>query len=192
MLVYTSWQLDWSMWYIGQTQYAMMTEAQLSYYNAACAVVQIFALGIWAKMNQKRSVHFTICFCVGGAALYPVFATLMTFVPLGIRPWAFIFMCCIACCFECGIVMCLVQMMLEVVPEKHRSLTVSLYTILITISNAVMPLFGVKIYTWLGADLTAFRTFFMMELVYRVFVGGFFIVRYLRLKKRGGIVNYSA
>ena len=192
MLVYTSWQLDWSMWYIGQTQYAMMSEAQLSYYNAACAVVQIFALGIWAKMNQKRSVHFTICLCVGGAALYPMYAALMTFLPVAVRPWAFIGMCASACCFECGIVMCLVQMMLEVVPERHRSLTVSLYTILVTISNAIMPLLGVKIYTWLGADLTAFRTFFIMELFYRIFVGGFFIVRYRRMKARGTIVNYNA
>lgn len=192
MLVYTSWQLDWSMWYIGQTQYAMMTEAQLSYYSAACAVAQIFALGIWARSNQKRNVHFTVCMCVGGASLYPFYAIMMTFIPMPARPWAFIAMCVTACSFECGIVMCLVQMMLEVVPEKHRSLTISLYTILTTLSNAVMPLLGVKIYTWLGADIAAFRTFFAIELAYRMFVSGYFVARYRGLKRAGKLTRYDA
>lgn len=192
MLVYTSWQLDWSMWYIGQTQYAMMTEAQLSYYNAACAVIQIFALGMWAKSNQKRNVHFTVCICVSGAALYPVYAVLMTFIPVNIRPWAFICMCVTACMFECGIVMCLVQMMLEVVPEKHRSLTISLYTILTTLSNAIMPLVGVRLYTALGAGLGAFRLFFAIEFCYRAFVGAFFVRRYLSMKRHGKIMNYKS
>jgi hypothetical protein len=192
LLVYTSWQLDWGMWYIGQTQYAMMTEAQLSYYSAVCAVVQIFAIGIWAKSNQKKNVHFTICLCVSGAALYPIYAILMTFVPVAIRPWAFICMCATACTFECGIVMCLVQMMLEVVPERHRSLTISLYTILTTLSNAIMPLVGVKIYTAMGSDLGAFRLFFAMEFCYRAFVGGYFVLRYRRLKRSGKILNYQS
>ena len=58
--------------------------------------------------------------------------------------------------------------------------------------KALCPFHNDRHPSWLGADLPAFRTFFMMELVYRVFVGGFFIVRYLRLKKRGSIINYSA
>lgn len=39
MFFYMGWHLDWTMWYIGQTQYVGLTEAQLSWYSAACAIL---------------------------------------------------------------------------------------------------------------------------------------------------------
>ena len=192
MLIYTTWEFDWSMWYIGQTQYIGLSEAQLSYYSALCCIAQIFSLGYMAKLNYKKSVHFTACFCACALVMYPFNMIIGVALPAGIRPWTFTVMCVCANMFECGIGMCMVQMMLEVVPVKNRSLTISLYTILTTLSNAFMPLIGVQIYNALGGDLRAFRLFFVIEAVLRVSVAVFYVLRYRRMKRQGRIVYYQA
>lgn len=189
LLVYTCWQFDWSMWYIGQVDYMLLTEAQMSYFNAVCSVLQIFAFGVFAWLNQKKSVHFTICLNVLALVLYPIYILLLLLVPPGIRQWAFIPLCATANMLECGTMMCLIQMMLEVVPERHRSLTISLYTVLTTLSNCVMPLLGVQVYTALGGNLAAFRMFQMIDCGWRAGVLTFFIIRYLRMKRTGTLVN---
>ncbi len=37
------------MWYIGQMQYVGLTEAQLSYFNAGCAILQLLTLGLFVR-----------------------------------------------------------------------------------------------------------------------------------------------
>ncbi len=189
MLLYTSWQFDWSMWYIGQVQYVGLTEAQLSYFNAVCCVLQIFALGYWARQNQKRSVHFTICISAVALATFPLDMLLAASVPAGHRVWVFIATASLSNVFECAIPMCMVQMLLEVVPEAHRSLTVSLYTILVTLSNALLPFLGVQLYNALGANTQAFHLFFLVEFAWRVGVGAFFLLRYRNMKRSGSLTN---
>ena len=183
MLLYTCWQFDWSMWYIGQVQYVLLAEAQLSYFNAICCVLQIFALGFWARMNQKKSVHFTVCVSAVTLALFPIDMLAAVAMPPALRPWVFIIMASLTNVFECAIPMCMVQMLLEAAPERHRSLTVSLYTILTTLSNALLPFLGVRLYNALGGDWRAFRLFFVIEFVWRVGVGAYYVLRYRRLSE---------
>ena len=185
LLLYMAWHFDWGMWYIGQTQYALLSEAQLSYYNAFCCIAQIFALGFWARVNQKVNVYFTSCFCAAGIVLYPFYMILISVLPAAARPWTLICLAPIASSFECAIGMVMVQMLLAVVPEKHRSLTVSLYTILTTLSNALLPLLGVRLYTALGADARAFRLFFAIEVVVRGGVAVCYALRYRRMRATG-------
>ena len=83
--------------------------------------------------------------------------------------------------------MCTVQMLLDVVPEKNRALIISLYTVFVTISNGVMPFLGVQFYTLLGADFRAVTIFNICVLTLRSMALALFIVRYLRMKKRGEI-----
>ena len=192
LALYMVWHFDWSMWYIGQTQYALLSEAQLSYYNAICCVVQIFALGFWARVNQRINVYFTSCFCAAGLALYPLYMILSSVVPVPLRPWTLMLLAPTANAFECAIGMVMVQMLLAVVPERHRSLTVSLYTILITLSNALLPLLGVRLYTALGADATAFRQFFLIGFVVRAAVAVYYLLRYRRMKASGELARLSS
>ena len=192
MLLYMGWQLDWTMWYVGQTQYCLLSEAQLSYYNAVCCIVQVFALGFWARMNQKKNVYFTSCFCAAGLAMYPIYMVFSASMPVAMRPWTLIALAPTANFFECAIGMVMVQMLLVVVPERHRSLTVSLYTILTTISNALMPLLGVRLYTMLGADWTAFRIFFGIGFAWRLAVAIYYVLRYRRIKQTGELARLTA
>ena len=157
VLFYVSWQMDWSMWYIEQTQYAYMNEAHLSITNAVNSIAQMAAIGFFSRLIEKRSVYFTMIIVEVGyllGTLCALFALSPVFSDEA-KPFAFILMAIIPSALECSFNLCLVQMMLASVPLENRSLIISLYTLVITLSNAVIPYFGVQLYRFLGADISA-------------------------------------
>ena len=54
--------------------------------------------------------------------------------------------------------MCVVQLLLQATPKKNRALIISIYTLFVTLSNSLLPFFGVSVYTALGANDTAIFT----------------------------------
>lgn len=191
ILLYTCYQIDWSTWYIAQTQYCMMTDAHMSFYTALTCLGQIISMGYWARLNQKKSAHFTICLGAGSLVFSPVVMQLIVSFPADMRPVAFMCICIFQNMVECCITMCMVQLLLEVVPEKHRSLTVSLNTMMTTISNSIFPLLGVRLYSALGADLRALRIYYVIIGLWRAAVTIFFIFRYFKMKREGRTVIHS-
>ena len=184
MFFYMGWHLDWTMWYIGQTQYVGLTEAQLSWFSAACAVLQLLTLGLFARLNEKKSVHFSFLFCILSLVLCPVTMLVSGFTPAAARPAVFLIMGTLVCIPQGANNLCLVQMLLEVTPEKNRSLVVSLNMAFVTLSNALMPFVGVQIYNALGADYNAFLMFNTIAFIWRALALTLFVVRYLRGRKR--------
>ena len=88
-------------------------------------------------------------------------------VPEGIRPWWFIVVATLATIPQSSLQLCIVQMLLDAVPPKNRSLIISIYTMVITLSNSILPLLGVELYQALGGDMRAlvlfYSTCFCME-----------------------------
>lgn len=183
LIFYTGWHLDWSMWYIGETQYVGFTEAHLSYFNALCSVFQLLGLGFWAKMNVKKSIHFSIIFGFASLMLCPV--AIMAAVMIGGNAgiWFFMLFGSALNFPQACIGLCVLQMLLGSIGEKNRALTISLYTMVITLSNSIMPYLGVQLYNVLGADLQAFYIFNSIALVWRVGSTGLFLWRYRLYKK---------
>lgn len=182
ILFYATWQLDWSMWFIQETQYANMTESHLSIMNAVTCIAQVATIGVYSRLIQKKSVYFAMIFVEIGYILGAPFA-LLAMSPLfsaAAKPWAFIAGAIIPSALECAFNLCLVQMMLASTPHRNRSLIISLYTMVTTTSNAVVPLLGVKLYTVLGADwgavlkfdsiLIALRFVSLIEIIWLFFV----------------------
>jgi hypothetical protein len=182
-----AWHTDFSMWYIGQTVYCGLDEAQLSYVNAITSVLQLAAIGFWAWLNQKKTVHFTILFGALGQAICPLVMMFSASLPGPERPWVFLGLAAVANMTNSCIPLCLVQMLLAVVPKRNRALAISLYTMVITLSNAVMPFLGVQIYTALGADWQAFYQYNSLVSVWRFSALGLLLWRYLYMKKNGAI-----
>ncbi len=191
LLLYTCYQMDWSTWYIAQTQYCMMTDTHMSFYTALTCLGQIISMGFWAKLNQKKSAHFTICIGAGSLVFSPVVMQIIVSFPVDIRPIAFMSICIFQNMVECSIMLCMVQLLLEVVPVRHRSLTVSLYTMMVTISNSIFPLLGVRLYTALGADLAALRIYYVILGLWRAAITVFFVFRYFRMKREGRIIIHK-
>ncbi len=184
MFFYMGWHLDWSMWYIGQTQYVGMTEAQLSFFSASTAILQLVTMGIFVKLNEKKGVQFSFIFCVLSLVLCPVTMLISGVSPVALRPFVFIVVGTLICIPQSASNLCLVQMLLDVTPEKNRSLIVSLNMAFVTLSNGVMPFLGVKLYNALGADYRAFLFFNLIVLCLRSVALTIFIFRYRRLGVR--------
>lgn len=70
------------------------------------------------------------------------------------------------------------QMLLEVLPEKNKTLNISLYTMLVMLSNAFMPMAGVALYSFMGADLKAFQTVYCIIFFMRMIAASLWFVRW--------------
>lgn len=160
MLFYITWHMDWSMWYIGQVRYVGMSEAQLSIYSAACSIGQLLVMGYFVRLAERWGVEKTFMLSVISLVLCPFAMLICAFGPFN---RAIVFMITVPLIFlpQCVMSMCMVQMLLNAIPEENRSLSVSLHQIFVTLSNAVMPFLGVQLYTALGGDARAFTAFFL-------------------------------
>jgi len=71
----------------------------------------------------------------------------------------------------------LFQCLLKVVDEEYRSFSISIYTVFITLSNAIMPVVGVAIYRALGGNRQALIYTFAICVVLRLIAAGFWMLR---------------
>lgn len=187
MLFYFSWHFDWSLWYLAEVQYAGMNEAQLSLFQALCSVCQMIFIGFFAGLCRKKSEHYAILWACAGLWLCPVMVAGMLWVPVQARAVYFIIIGLIGNIPQCVISMCTVQMLLQVCPRANRALIISLYTLFVTLSNSLLPLLGVQVYTALGSNEHAVFWVNSIESLVRAGVFVMMAVRYRRLKKAGDL-----
>lgn len=187
MLFYFSWHFDWSLWYLAEVQYAGMNEAQLSLFQALCSVCQMIFIGFFAGLCRKKSEHYAILWACAGLWLCPVMVAGMLWVPMQARAVYFIIIGLVGNIPQCVISMCTVQMLLQVCPRANRALIISLYTLFVTLSNSLLPLLGVQVYTALGSNEHAVFWVNSIESLVRAGVFILMTVRYRRLKKAGDL-----
>jgi hypothetical protein len=77
----------------------------------------------------------------------------------------------------------ILQCLLQVIPEKNKTLNISIYTTLVMLSNGVMPFVGVTIYSWLGADFKALHLIFWVIFILRLIATGLWALRWFFLRK---------
>ncbi|MCR4778463.1 MAG: MFS transporter [Lachnospiraceae bacterium] len=159
MFFYLTWHVDWSMWYIEEIGYMGLNEFHLAVFSGLICVFQLIFMGFFSKFDSRFGPYRTMLFASFALALCPFTVVVCSFVPMQIRPYMFIGMGLFGSVPQCAIGLCVVEMLLEVLPGKNRALVTSIYTMFITLSNCLMPLFGVKIYEALGGNIFAVRTF---------------------------------
>ena len=188
---YITWQLDWSMWYLGQVKYCEMSEMTLSICNGVFNIGQLAAVGMIAKVVRKKSPDFALIFAGIGLCFYPVIMILVPHLPLAYRGVTFIVLMTVLNAPQCAVALCTVQILLNAAPEKNRSLLIGLFTMMMTLTNSVLPLLGVRLYTALGADLTALYRFNLIDLGVRILSTLGLIWRYQKAKKDGFLTKIS-
>ena len=181
---YATWHIDWTLYFIGQVNYLKLNEAWLSYVNIGNAVVQFITIGFWSRLNNKYGVRFGIIFGNLGLALCPICMIVATGLPLPQGQVVFLIMNTLANITLAAINLNMMQCLLQVVPVKNKTLYISIYTVLVTLSNAFMPLVGVVLYTKLGADLNALQLMFRFIFVFRIISTGLWGLRWWRLRNR--------
>lgn len=182
MFFYVTWQIDWTLYFIGQVKYLHMNEAWLSYASIGNAVVQFLTLGFWSRMNVKRGVRFVMIFGNLGLAAFPLGMIISTSAPAAQGKLIFVILNTLASVGMAVIWLNVLQCLLQVLPEKNKTLNISIYTVLVTLSNAVMPLVGVSIYTFLGANLRALQTIFWLIFALRMASSGLWTLRWWKLR----------
>lgn len=192
LLFYATWYIDYGCWYLAETLYGGMTELHLSWFSALFSLSQFLTLGIFARMNHKRSVHFTILLGIAGLALCPLTVIVSVQIQSSLRPWLFMFLGILFNTTPACIPLCTVQMLLAVTPPKHRSLNISLYTMAACALQMIMPYLGSRIYHALGANQQAMVFFYTFVMIIRSAVLILFIFRYKRIKKNPALAGQHA
>ena len=183
VLFYMSWQFDWSMWYIGQVQYLELTESQMTIYAGVFNIGQLVAIGFLSRSVQKRGTGRTVPFAALGLCSCPLTRMLCTLLPAQHRMIPFTLLVTVLNAPQCATNLCVVQILLRVAPRSCRSLAVSLFTLTTTLTNCVMPVLGVRLYTALGADYRALILFNLIALICRIVTLGLLLWRCRFIKK---------
>lgn len=189
LFFYVGWHMDWSMWFIGMTQYVGMTETAISIYNGIFNIGQLIAIGLVAKLVQRKSADSGMLLAIGGLVLCPIIMMICPVLPAPMRSPAFTIMITLFNAPQCAVALCVVQMLLKAAPEKNRSLIISLYNMVIMLSNSLMPWLGVQLYTAFGADLRALYLFNTVSVVWRLATLLLFLWRYRLLKREGRLTT---
>ncbi len=180
---YMAWQLDWTIFYIMQVEYLHLNEWYLSLTTIFSMGMQFISLRFWSKVNERFSVNFSMIFT-------PLFHALIAggvIFSLCLSPtynkFVFLFIVAIGNLATAQIVLNPLQMLLKVIPEENKTLSISIYTMFIAFSNAAMPIVGVAIYRGFGGDLLAMKLAFALILVVRL-ISCFLFILWDRYSKK--------
>ncbi len=177
-----SWQIDWTLYFLGQVRYLKMNEAWLSYVGIGGALVQLATIGFWSRVNEKYGVRFGIIAGSIGLTAAPLIMIISTSVPQSIGPTLLLVLGTLSGVAFATVPLNMIQCLLQVVPENIKTLSISIYTLFITLSNAVMPLVGVTIYTWLGGNLQALHKTMLIVFFLRIISASLWIYRWYNMR----------
>lgn len=183
LFFYMTWQLDWTLYFIGQVKYLKMNETWLSYTNIVNAIAQFLTIKFWSRLNVKHGVRFGMIFGSLGLALFPIGMIIATSTTFALGRIIFLTFHTLASLTMAVIMLNVLQCLLQVLPDNNKTLNISIYTVFITLSNAVMPMAGIMIYTHLGADLKALQTTFLIIFSMRIVATSLWALRWWRLRK---------
>lgn len=188
VLFYMAWQIDWSMWYIGQVRYLELSEADMAIQNGVFNIGQLIAVGVLSGLARKKDVEFTFLLAPIGLMTCPLIMMLCSLLPQAMHMPAFTLLTTVMNAGQCATNLCVVQMLLRVSPARGRGVAVSFFTLTTTLTNSFMPVVGVQIYTLLGSDRAAFYGFNSIVAVLRIAVILIMVWRYCKLKRSGVLV----
>jgi MFS family permease len=183
LLFYFSWQMDWTLYYIGQVRYLRMNEFLLGLAVVGATGMQFASLRFWSRQNERFGVVFPVAFGILGLGLCPLSMIAATSLPPAIAPYAFIIFNTLANTCFVTITLNMFQCLLQVLDVEYRSLAISFYTCLTCFSNAVMPVAGVALYQALGGDLPALKLTFWIVFAIRILATGLWLLRWRHMPK---------
>ncbi|MDR0272608.1 MAG: MFS transporter [Clostridiales bacterium] len=177
LFFHMTWHADWTLYFIGQRNYLGMNEFFLSLTPVVAMISQLVTLKRWSRNNAKEGVERPLAYGMLGLALCPlgiIFGVIMPYSYIGIP--VFLAVHALAHLSFANITLNLFQCLLKVVDEEYRSFSISVYTMLVTLSNAVMPVVGVTVYTALGADRQAIIITFAILFATRIVAVAFWLL----------------
>jgi MFS family permease len=177
LFFHMTWHADWTLFFIGQANYLQMNEILLAITPVCAMVAQLVTLKYWSRRNTRTGVEKPLTYGMLGLSLSPV--AMILGVAIGGWPGIIVFYALhtLGHMAFASITLNLFQCLLKVVDPEYRSLSISVYTLFITASNAIMPLAGVALYHALGANYRALQGTFVILFVLRIIAAGLWVLR---------------
>jgi len=177
LFLYMMWHFDWTLYFIGQVSYLKMNEFQVCLTTLGTTTVQFLTMRFWSRINEKHGVVLPVTFGILGLSLNPVVMIISTSLPLSIAPYVFLILHAIVSIPLATTTLNMLQCLLQVTDEEYRSFSISVYTCLVCLSNAVMPVAGIALYRALGGDRNGLRFTFAIIFILRIIAAGFWLLR---------------
>jgi MFS family permease len=184
LFFYMTWQMDWTLYFIGQSQYLRLNEFQLGLVTVGGTAAQFLTIRFWSKKNERHGVVLPMTFGILGLALCPVSMISAVSMPVSVGPYAFLLFNTLSNLAQATVLMNVYLCMLEVTDDRHRSFTFSVFSCLTCLSNAVMPVAGVALYRGLGGDLDGLRHTFWIIFILRILAAGLWLLRWKSVKHK--------
>jgi len=180
LFFYMMWHFDWTLYFIGQVTYLKMNEFQLGLTTLGATTAQFLTMRFWSRVNEKHGVVFPVTFGILGLSLYPVVMIISTSLPVSFGRYVFLPLHAIISLPLATTTLNMLQCLLQVVDKENVSFSISVYTCLICLSNAIMPVAGIALYRALGGDRNGLRLAFAVIFVLRIAAAGFWLLRWKR------------
>jgi len=145
-----------------------MNEFQIGLTTLGATVVQFLTMRFWSRVNEKHGVVLPVAFGIIGLSLCPVAMIISLSLPISVAPYVFLTLHAIASLPLATTTLNMLQCLLQVTDEEYRSFSISVYTCLICLSNAVMPVAGVALYRSLGGGRDGLRYAFAIIFALRI------------------------
>jgi MFS family permease len=174
---YMTWHFDWTLYFIGQVNYLKMNEFLVGLTALGATAAQFLTMRFWSRRNEKHGVVLPVTFGILGLSLCPVAMITAVSMPSSIAPYAFLIFHFAASLPLATVTLNMLQCLLQVADEEYRSFSISIFTCLVCLSNAVMPVAGIALYHALGDDLNGLRYTFAIIFVLRIIAACFWLLR---------------
>jgi hypothetical protein len=182
LFFYMMWHFDWTLYFIGQVTYLKMNEFQIGLTTLGATAAQFLTMRFWSRVNEKHGVVLPVTFGILGLSLCPVVMIISTSLPVSIAPYVFLSLHAIVSIPLATTTLNMLQCLLQAADEDNVSFSISVYTCLVCLSNAVMPVAGIALYRALGGDRNGLRLAFAIIFVLRIAAAGLWLLRWKRLK----------
>jgi len=183
LFFHMTWHFDWTLYFIGQATYLQMNERMLMLAPVATTIAQLLTLKFWSKMTTKKGPDIPLTYGILGLCLNPIAMIVGVTLPSPIGMYVFLIMHFIAMFTFANITLNVFQCLLKVVDKEYRSFSISIYSCLIMISNAVMPMVGVAVYSGFGGNVNALRIAFGIGFSVRLVAAGLWLLRIKYVKQ---------
>jgi len=184
LFFYMTWHSDWTLYFIGQVHYLKMNEFQIGLTTLGATTAQFLTMRFWSRVNEKHGVALPVTFGILGLSLCPVVMIISTSLPVSIGRYVFLPLHAIVNLPLATTTLNMLQCLLQVADEEYRSFSISVYTCLVCLSNAAMPVAGVALYRALGGDRNGLRYTFAILFILRIAAAGLWLLRWARQKVR--------
>ena len=184
LFFYMMWHFDWTLYFIGQVNYLKMNEFQIGLTTLGSTTAQFLTMRFWSRINEKHGVVLPVTLGILGLSLCPIVMIISTSLPVSIAPFVFLPLHALVSLPLATTTLNMLQCLLQVADEEYRSFSISVYTCLVCLSNAVMPVAGIALYRALGGDRNGLKLAFAIIFILRIAAAGLWLSRWRWQKNR--------